>query len=239
MYFNDGESVKRFVLIVEDELINREILGNMLRDDYHVLYAVNGLEALDTLRENEGMVSVVLLDLMMPEMNGFEVIEAMRADEVMRHVPIIVLTAEEDAEVRTLNLGASDFIRKPYNMPDVIRARIARTIELSEDRNFIESNERDSLTDLYSKTFFYKYAEMIDKYHPDLRTDAVILNVEHFHLVNEIYGRSFGDNVLKSIAGSMRQFMSDSEGLACRSEADTFFMYLSHHPSYDALIGLI
>lgn len=239
MIFNDGESVKRFVLIVEDELINREILGAMLEDDYHILYAVNGVEALETLKENGSMVSVVLLDLMMPEMNGFEVIEAMKQDGQLRHIPIIVLTSEEDAEVKTLNLGASDFIKKPYNYPDVIKARIARTIEFSEDRYFIESNERDQLTGLYNKTFFYKYAEMIDKYHPDLRTDAVILNVEHFHLVNEIYGRSFGDRVLVTIADSIREFISGSEGLAGRSEADSFFIYISHNASYDGLTELI
>lgn len=239
MKFNDGENVKRFVLIVEDELINREILGNMLGDDYHVLYAVNGIEALETLRENETMVSVVLLDLMMPEMNGFEVIEVMRNDDILKHIPIIVLTSEQDAEVKTLQLGAADFIKKPYNMPEVIKARIARAIELSEDRNFIESTEKDALTDLYTKTYFYKYAEMIDKYHPELKTDAVILNIEHFHLVNEIYGRQFGDKVLITIAGTIRNFLTDTEGLACRSEGDTFYIYLSHQSSYDPLIDKI
>ena len=239
MKFNDGENVKRFVLIVEDELINREILGNMLGDEYHVLYAVNGIEALETLRENETMVSVVLLDLMMPEMNGFEVIEVMRNDDILKHIPIIVLTSEQDAEVKTLQLGAADFIKKPYNMPEVIKARIARAIELSEDRNFIKSTEKDALTDLYTKTYFYKYAEMIDKYHPELKTDAVILNIEHFHLVNEIYGRQFGDKVLITIAGTIRNFLTDTEGLACRSEGDTFYIYISHQSSYDPLIDKI
>lgn len=239
MKFDDGENVKRFVLIVEDELINREILGNMLNDDYHVLYAVNGIEALEVLREHQTMVSVVLLDLMMPEMDGFEVIDAMHKNDILKHIPIIVLTSEKDAEVKTLQLGAADFIKKPYNMPEVIKARIARTIELFERRNFIEATEKDELTDLYTKTYFYKYAEMIDKYHAELKTDAVILNIEHFHLVNEIYGRQFGDKVLITIANTIKQFLSDTEGLACRSEGDTFYIYMAHQTSFDTLINKI
>lgn len=239
MNFNETEEVRRFVLIVDDEYINRELLGSMLEDDYHVLYAVNGKEALEVIRENASLLSVICLDLMMPEMNGFEVMEVLHQDEVLKHIPVIVLTAEQDAEVKSLKMGAADFIKKPYGAPEIIRARVERIIELSEDRKFIKAAERDELTGLYSQSFFYEYADIMDRYHPDLKTDAVILNIDHFHLVNEIYGRDFGDEVLILIAEEIRKFLAGSEGLACRSEADTFFLYLSHKESYEPLLKSI
>ncbi|MBQ8923811.1 MAG: EAL domain-containing protein [Lachnospiraceae bacterium] len=239
MIFNEKEQVRRFILIVDDEYINREILGNMLEDEYHVLYAVNGREALEVVKENASMLSAILLDIMMPEMTGFEVIEELHKDEEYKHIPIIVLTSEQNAEVKSLKLGAADFIKKPYGEPEIIRARVERIIELSEDKKFIQAAEKDELTGLYNKSFFYEYAEMMDRYHTDLKTDAVTLNIDHFHLVNEIYGREFGDKLLVIIADTIRDFMKDCEGLACRSDADNFFLYISHHEDYNVLVDKI
>ena len=239
MNFNEGEQIRRFLLIVDDEYINREILGAMLDDEYNVLYAVNGREAIDVVRENKAMLSCILLDLMMPEMDGFEVMEQLHADKSLSTIPIIVLTSEQGAEVRSLKSGAADFLTKPYGDPEVIKARVNRTIELSETRQFISSAERDELTGLYTKPFFYEYAEIIDRYHQDLKTDAVILNVEHFHLVNEIHGRAIGDRVLVAIADGIKSFISGFEGLGCRYEADTFFIYLTHQEDYEKLVTVI
>ena len=235
----DAEQIKRLILIVDDEFINREMLGGMLREDYSIMYAVNGSEALEMIKESAAALSVVLLDLMMPEMTGYELLEVMRADEALKHIPVIVLTAEQDAEVRSLKLGASDFIKKPYENVGIIKARIKRTIELSEDRRFIRSAERDELTGLYSRTFFYEYAGLMDRYNTEMKTDAAILNVEHFHMVNEMYGRSFGDKVLIAIGDAIKEYLEDTEGLACRSDADTFYIYMAHHDDYDGLLDLI
>ena len=237
MKFRDEEQGKRFVLVVEDEFINRRILGKILEEEYRVLYAENGVEALEILRENTGLISIVLLDLFMPEMDGFEVLGIMESDETLKQIPVIVLTSEKNVEVQCLEKGAADFIKKPYDMPEVIRARIRRTILFFEDRNFIKATEKDELTGLYTKTFFYRYAESMDRYHPDQKTDAVILNVEHFHLVNEIYGRAFGDQVLVRIANVLRTFLKDRGGIACRTEGDNFFMYANHAKDYDRLLA--
>ena len=91
---------------------------------------------------------------------------------------------------------------------EIIKARVRKTVELSEGRNFIKSAEKDELTGLYSRAFFFEYAGMMDRYYADLKTDAAILNVEHFHMVNEMYGRSFGDEVLKAIAAAISEFLS-------------------------------
>ena len=93
---------RRQVLVVEDQELNRDILGMILEEDYDVLYAENGAEGVACMREHRETLSIVLLDLMMPVMNGFEVLELVREDEELRHIPIIVLTAEKKAELKAL-----------------------------------------------------------------------------------------------------------------------------------------
>jgi len=114
----------QLVLVVDDQEINRDALGVILEDDYEIIYAGGGREALDLIRERADELSVVLLDLMMPVMSGFEVLDVMKNDESLRRIPVIVLTAEKSAELRALQLGAADFITKPFDMPEVILARV-------------------------------------------------------------------------------------------------------------------
>lgn len=85
----------QLVLVVDDQEINRDALGIILEDNYELLYAENGQEALTLMRENADELSLVLLDLMMPVMSGFEVLEAAGREEALTHIPIIVLTAEK------------------------------------------------------------------------------------------------------------------------------------------------
>ena len=227
---------KRQVLIVDDEHINREMLGYIVKQKYDVMYAENGKEALEIIRENRKKISLVMLDLLMPEMDGFEVLKIMQEDLDLKGVPVIVLTAEKSAEVESLKLGAADFITKPYDMPEVILARVRRTIELSEDKLIIEATERDHLTGLYTKEFFFQYAAQLERYYPDWDMDAVAVDVEHFHLLNELNGREFGDRVLKAIARTLNTLIStESDGYACRYEADKFYVYCTHIDSYDAI----
>lgn len=231
--------MKRLVLIVEDEYVNREILGSILEEEYNILFAEDGEEALNVISSNADTLSIVLLDLNMPKLNGFEVIKAMKNDSSWKKIPIIVLTSESTAEVESLRLGASDFITKPYDMPEVIVARVKRLIELSEDRLIIKAAERDDLTQLYTKSFFYQYCNLMDRFQPDIQMDAVTLNVDHFHLINEIYGRKFGDKVLEKIAELVKNYSHDHNGIAGRGEADTFFMYLNHLDDYSSIEKII
>ena len=119
-----SESGKRQVLVVDDEVINREMLGFMLASEYDVLYAEDGEDALRKIRENAKTLSLVLLDLMMPKIDGFQLMEILRNDEELDHIPYIVLTSERSAEVASLRSGAADFIAKPFEQPEVILARI-------------------------------------------------------------------------------------------------------------------
>ena len=227
---------RRLVLVVEDQDINRDVLGMILEDEYDIIYATNGKEALESMEEYIDRLSIVLLDLMMPVMDGFEVLEAVREDPGMQRIPIIVLTADKSAELRALKLGAADFITKPYDMHEVILARVGRIIELSEGRHLINVAEKDPVTGLYSHSFFLEYAEQIRRYHPDWQLDALALNVERFHSVNELNGREFGDRMLEMIGTTVQGFLAESDGIACREEGDQFFLYCRHQDDYSVVL---
>ena len=213
------------VLVVEDQEINRDVLCMILEDDYDVITAENGREGLDKIIEYQDKLSIILLDLMMPVMDGFEVLEEMGGDPELKKIPVIVLTAEKEAELRALQMGAADFITKPFDLHEVILARIGRIIELSEGRQLISSAERDRLTGLYAKSFFFEYAERIYRYHRDWQMDAVVLDIDKFHTVNDLYGREFGDKVLVAVAEEIKFFISKTKGIASRMEADRFAMF--------------
>ena len=226
----------RLVLVVDDYEINRDALGIILEDDYDVIYAENGQEALDIMHEHADDLSIVLLDLIMPVLDGFEVLEAVRADEELKSVPIIVLTAEKDAELEALELGAADFVAKPFDTPEVLLARVGRIIELSEGRQLIRAAERDKLSGLYNRNFFFEYADRLNLYHADRPMDAVVINIEQFHSVNDLNGRDFGDQVLAAMGSEIRAFLSETEGIASRFEADRFDIYCVPQSDYRALL---
>jgi len=227
---------KRLILVVDDEDVNQELLGFILQNDYEVLNAYNGNQALEIIRENQERLSLVLLDLLMPEMNGIELLRILKADELLKKIPVVVMTSDQQSEVECLNMGAMDFISKPYPQPSVILARIVRSIELSEDRQIINTTERDLLTGLYNREYFYRYAEQYDTYHKSKEMDAIVIDINHFHLINERYGKNFGDELLRSISIRLRKILSESGGMVCRREADTFLIYCPHRSSYDDLL---
>ena len=190
---------KRRILIVEDELINQELLRIMLSETYEILFAATGTEALKIIESEHQTLSLILLDLNLPDMKGMDILRQLKADPAAAKVPVIVMTSERESEVESIEEGAVDFIPKPYPQAEVVRVRIRRTIELSEDRDIIGQTERDQLTGLYNREFFYRYAEQYDRYHKDLPTDAIVLDINHFHMINERYGKAYGDEVLRKI----------------------------------------
>ncbi len=228
---------RHLILIVEDQEINRDVLSMLLEDDYDLVCAENGLEGLEIMRRMGDKLSLVLLDLMMPVMDGFEVLERMRDDRELTKLPVIVLTAEKSAELRALQLGAADFITKPFDMHEVILARVGRIIELSEGRNLINAAERDPLTGLYNRGFFFEYAEQIFRFHPEKHMDALVLNIERFHSLNELNGREFGDRVLRALGEEIHDFLTDHEGIASRIEADRFDIFCLPCEDYHAVLA--
>ena len=226
----------QLVLIVDDQEINRDVLGMILEDYYDLIYACDGQEAIQKIEEYQDKLSLIMLDLMMPVMDGFQVLSYVHESESLWRIPIIVLTAEKDAELRALQMGAADFITKPFDMHEVIRARVSRIIELSEGRRLISAAEHDKLTMLYNRNFFFEYANRIHLYHPEWHMDAVVMNIEQFHTVNELNGREFGDNVLRIIGNEIRAFLAETEGIASRIEADRFDIFCKAQKDYQALL---
>ena len=229
------EKRKRLILIVEDEFINRELLNAYLEDEYDILFAETGAAAMEAIRSHLDTLSLVLLDLILPDLNGLEILRRIKKDIDLSRIPVIVLTSDKDSEVDSLNSGANDFISKPYPRHEIIRARIRRCIELSENRDLIRWTERDHLTGLYNREYFYRYAEQYDLYHREESTDALIVDVSHFHLINERFGRAFADDMLRRIGAELLTCVRESGGIACRREADTFQVYCPHQADYTQL----
>ena len=229
-------NAKRMVLVVDDEMINREILCQILKDNYNVVTAVNGTKALAAIRDNRSELALIVLDLMMPGLSGLELLKLVKNSKELKQIPVIVMTSDRESEVACLRMGAVDFIPKPYPNPEVIQARVKRTIELSEDRKLIQSTEKDALTGLYNREYFFRYAEEFDRHHKNTPMDAILVNINHFHVINERYGKEYGNVVLRRVADNIRMMLRKAGGFACRLEADTFLIYCRHSQYYKELM---
>ena len=113
------------VLIVDDMEMNRIILESILSADYEVIHAKDGLAAIDMLYNALELPGIVLLDIMMPEMDGFEVLELIKSNTRTADIPVVFITAAdiESTETRGLRAGAVDYVSKPFN-PEVVKARV-------------------------------------------------------------------------------------------------------------------
>ena len=230
------DNKKRTILIADDEYINRELLGNILKDNYELLYAEDGLDAYNQMVKYKDKISLVLLDLIMPKMSGIELLGKVKEDPRLLNIPIIVVTSDSNSEEMSLDLGAVDFLPKPYPRSTVILARINRTIMLYEDRKIIKHTERDSLTNLYNLEYFYHYGKLFDQFYKD-DMDAILLNIRNFHILNERFGTKFCNDLLKTTASKIKEYMKEVKGIVCRRDADVFMIYCRHQDDYTKLLN--
>lgn len=130
---------KKKILIVDDQEVNRFILGQIFQKDYTILEASNGIEALKLIRENLKNLSVILLDYIMPDMDGFSVLKEMNAKKYLRFVPVIMITTDQSVEIESKGFseGVSDFITKPFQ-PSIVLKRTQNVIDLYEHKNSLE-----------------------------------------------------------------------------------------------------
>lgn len=134
---------KQTILIVDDSNLNRKILNKALSQNYFILEASNGIEALSVLNKNNN-ISLVILDIMMPELNGIEVLKIMKSKTETSSIPIILITAADSNEEYAFELGAVDFIPKPFNI-NVVKSRVKTQIELRNLKtNFAPVNQADT-----------------------------------------------------------------------------------------------
>lgn len=215
----------RRVLVVDDNQVNRHVLRKILSNDYWVLEAENGQIALSILRENAETISAVLLDIVMPVMDGYTVLTQMRADPNMANIPVIVTAgntdADADVEAQALAIGANDVVIKPYN-PAVIQHRLWNTINLRETAALANAATLDALTGLCNRAaFFARAEEMITARAPGFYVLACF-DINNFKVINDQYGTYRGDDVLRHTARVFREGFAPVGGLCCRMMADNF-----------------
>ena len=216
---------KRTILIVDDQEIDRTILIEFLQREYELLTEQDGREALDILEEKADLVSAVLLDVVMPAMDGFEVLRKMQEKELLARVPVLVTSQEhdEESELQALRLGASDFIAKPYHM-SVLMHRLANVIKLNEASKKIDALQRDEITGLYTKVAFAEHASRMLHERTDIEWNIIALDIDRFKLVNESYGQETGDELLAYLAQMLLQYTQKKNCICARSYADHFYL---------------
>ena len=225
------------ILVVDDNKLNLAEARSVLRDKYKVIPVKKGQQALTYLESNE--CDIILLDINMPEMDGFEVMERIREMEQCRNIPVIFLTADNDVETETrcFKEGALDFIAKPF-VPAVMLSRIGRILELEELRqgladrleqktrevSDIKSKSRqDALTGLWNRLHTEETVnEMLEH---GTRGALLMMDMDNFKLINDNYGHIAGDRTLKMFAETLREFSSEDDVL-CRIGGDEFIVFV-------------
>lgn len=211
---------KNTILIVDDEEIVKKTLRDVLSDDYAVLTAGNGKEALDLLAKHSDSIVAIVLDLIMPVMDGITFLENFRNHQEYNKIPIIVATSndDEESEQKCLEYGVWDFVMKPYN-PILLQFRIKNVI----DKSRMLMSERDSVTGLYTKLKFYqKVRQMLSEVVGE-KFAFVRIDIDRFKMINNFYGIKEGDKVLQGIAQELiRVSAAFDYFLYARLENDVF-----------------
>ena len=210
------------ILVVEDNMINRDMLREILSEEYLVLEAENGLEAMKILERCRDDIALILLDMVMPVMDGYTFLDRIKADPELALVPVIVMTQSDsrDDEIAALAHGATDFVPKPYR-PQVILHRVANIIKLRENAAMVNLLQYDRLTGLYTKEFFYrKVRERLDE-HPGEDYIIVCSNIENFKLYNDAFGMEAGNRLLQEIAARIPLYAGE-DAICGRYVADRF-----------------
>lgn len=215
-------SYKKKILVVEGNDTEREELCGILSDEYDTIQADNGQAALNILKQQGESISLILMDVLMPVMDGFTFLKCIKEDKKLSEIPVIVITqsdSEED-ELMTLAHVAIEFISKPYR-PQIILHRISTLVKLRETDEAVNRLQHDSFTGFYTKEFFYKKAlECLTK-DPDGDYCIICSNIEHFKLLNDVLGVNEGNRLLKEVADISRQIAGDT-GICGRFAKDRF-----------------
>jgi diguanylate cyclase (GGDEF)-like protein len=202
------------LLVVDDAPGNIRVLRNLLKDEARVLFATSGRDALANARDEQP--DLILLDVLMPDMDGYEVCRALKADTATQDIPVIFVTglAETTDETRGLEAGAIDYITKPF-VPAVVRMRVRNHLALRRVTNelhvlnaeLLRLATTDALTGVSNRRhFFDKVAEEAQRMRRYRRPAAVfMLDLDHFKRLNDGYGHDIGDHALVETASTVRQ----------------------------------
>jgi diguanylate cyclase (GGDEF)-like protein len=228
---------KLTVLVIEDHPDQRDLLAIVLqREGYRVVTAANGVEALEKLQQEN--IQIALSDIMMPKMDGFELVNKIRNDTALKNLYVILITAriQEGDRVRGLDLGADDYITKPFSFSELLaRVRVGSRV-VQYQQNLEHQTQVDSLTGLYNRRAFEKRIweefERTKRYgHP---LSLLILDIDNFKLINDTYGHSGGDAALKQISDTLTVKTRQSD-FQCRYGGEEFVLILPETEQDNAL----
>jgi diguanylate cyclase (GGDEF)-like protein len=216
------------ILIVDDVPGNIKILAEMLTEEYNISMVTNGEEALEMAANKKP--DLILLDVIMPGMDGYEVCRRLKADPVCRNIPIIFVTGqrEEVDEMRGLELGAVDYVIKPPRAA-ILKARVKNHIHAKRQRDILSSlSNIDSLTGVGNRRKFDNFLDLEWRrcVRGSLGMAVIMLDIDHFKLYNDHFGHGPGDECLKRIASTLQNSLLRSTDLLARYGGEEFAVIL-------------
>ena len=227
MSWNDIAQKGR-ILIVDDAMENVQILHQALQDEYDVLFAMNGAKALH-IAQNQ-LPDLILLDAVMPDMDGYAVCAALRGSAITRDIPIIFVTALKtpEDETRALDAGAADFISKPVNAA-VVRARVRTQLTVKRQSDVLrELTLTDGLTGVANRRAFDErlQAEWRRCGRAQVPLSLIMVDIDHFKLFNDHYGHQAGDACLRQVGAAMQRAARRPQDLVARYGGEEFAILL-------------
>ena len=233
----DSTHGKPKLLVVDDQAINIQVLYRCFAGDYQVFMATDGEQALKICSNNAP--DLILLDVVMPGLDGFEVCKRLKADVTTSHIPVIFVTSHTDPaqETHGLNVGAVDFIAKPVN-PDVVRARVKTHLTLKFQSDLLRKLVfLDGLTGVFNRRYFdqqlsTEWARATRNQSP---LSLILLDVDFFKLFNDRYGHQAGDDALRTVSNALKTCLRRPADLVARYGGEEFACVLPETSYDDAL----
>ena len=228
---------KNTLLIVDDEAINLKVLSNILLSDYTILTAKSGEEAIEKAQEYKP--DLILLDIVMPGMDGYQTISEIKKSEKIKNTPVVFMTglnSIEDEE-KGLSLNAVDYITKPFSNI-IVRLRVNNQIKIINQLRTIELlSMTDKLTALPNRRYFDDRLNMEWKLaiREQTQLSLLMIDIDHFKSVNDTYGHQHGDVVLQTIANILKRLFKRPGDFPARWGGEEFVVLLPHTSMEGAL----
>lgn len=219
---------KPTILIVDDETTNIVMLSDLLKDEYQIKVAKLGQKAIDIVNSED--IDLILLDIEMPKMSGYEVCKKLKDDQNTKNVPIIFITAKADEadEEKGLNLGAIDYITKPFSKA-IVKLRIKNHIQLKYKTDLLEQYSlHDGLTNIKNRRFF---DDAFDVMYREVRRDKtnltlMMIDIDFFKQYNDHYGHGKGDEALIKVANAIHKSLLRPTDFVARYGGEEFVILL-------------
>ncbi len=230
------EQKKETLLIVDDSKLQRVVLMQALKDTFELIEATSGEECLELVERGEAQIDLVLLDLVMPGIDGFEVLRRRALSPKFAGIPVVVLTTSDDNEtqVEAFRLGAREFLNKPIK-PEIAVSRINNVLEsqrrlnvmLKEQEELKVKAEIDEMTKLLNKATAEKMAKQILEEYPDENHAILMIDIDNFKNVNDGLGHDVGDHVISVVAGIISMQFGGSD-IVGRIGGDEFMVFMKN-----------